>query len=323
LPRKPSIVVVTGASSGIGRATAGAFADDGAVVVITARREEALEALARELRERGAEVLPVAADVTDPAAVEALADRVVDRFGRIDVWVNNASVIAYGRLDEVPVEVWHRVVETNLFGAYHGVRAVLPHLRSQGRGTIINVGSVLSDVPAPLQSAYVASKHAVRALSDSVRQETLDVGGIEVCTVQPGAIDTPLFHHAANYAGRRPRPPRPVIDPERVASAIVSCARKPRREVAVGGSTRGALLGRWLAPARTERAVARAMEREQFLDEPAASTPGNLFEPQAEGTGVEGGWRDRDGGRSAVRALAMVGAAGVAAAAVARRRADA
>jgi short-subunit dehydrogenase len=318
---KSSVVVITGASSGIGRATALAFADAGAAVVVSARRRAPLEELAEECRSRGVQAEAVVADVRDPDATEQLARETAGRFGRIDVWVNNASVIQYGRFDEVPVDEWHEVFATNVFGYYHGMRAAVPYLREQGEGVIVNVGSVLSKVPAPFQSAYVASKHAVKALTECVRQELLDVEDIEVSLVVPGAIDTPLFQHAANHTGRKPKAPRPVIDPERVAAAIVSCAKKPQREVAVGASTRSGLLNGKLAPGLTERAAARAMADEQFLDEPAESTSGNVFDPVPHGTDVRGGWQEDGGGT--LRTLAAVGAAGVAAAAaVARLRSD-
>jgi short-subunit dehydrogenase len=314
---KDQVAVVTGASSGIGRATAEALAEAGAAVAVCARRAEPLEELAAELRGRGVEALAVPVDVTDADAVEAFAREVAGRFGRIDCWVNNAAVNAFGRTELVPVAEWHRVVETNLFGTYHGTRAVIPWFREQGRGVLVNVASILGHVPAPHQSAYVASKHAVRALSDCVRQELLDVDGVEVCTVLPGAIDTPLFQHAANHTGKRVKPPSPVIDARRVAAAIVRCAASPEREVVVGASTRQGLAFDRLLPALTERAAAEAVERDHFLDEDAEPTSGNLFEPVAEGTEVDGGWQDGSG--SAKRAVALVGAGAAAAAVIARR----
>jgi NAD(P)-dependent dehydrogenase (short-subunit alcohol dehydrogenase family) len=229
------------------------------------------------------------------------------------------------------------VIETNLFGTYHGMRAVLPYLREQGSGTIVNVASVLSRLPAPHQSAYVASKHAVRALSDCVRQELADSDEIHVCTVLPGPIDTPLFHHAANYTGRRVKPPSPVIDAHRVAQTIVSCARRPRREAVVGIAPRVNIGAVRAAPGAVERAARRVVEKDHFDAAPAVPTDGNLRAPD-DGPGfVSGGW-DRSGdqvgpdlGVSAVptraprpaRAAAGVGIVAVlaiAAGVVARRR---
>ncbi len=286
-----SVAVVTGASSGIGRATALAFARRGAAVVLVARREHALSLTAQECRELGADALVLPADVADHAAVESVAQEAVGTYGRIDVWVNNAAVNLFANLEEAPVTAWHGVVQTNLFGTYHGVRAALPWMREQGSGVIVNVSSVLGKIASPYQSAYVASKHAVRALSDSVRQEVGDVPGISVCTVLPGPVDTPLFERAGNYTGRAIKPVKPVISAERVAEAIVGCARSPRREVIVGGSTAQALLANRVSPALAERVAARQVASDHFGRAPAAPAPGNVLEPQeGEPATVSGGW---------------------------------
>lgn len=325
---KHRVVVVTGGSSGIGSATALAFADRGATVVVTARRAAALDDVAARCRERGSDALAIPADVTDHEALDALACEVAGRFGRIDVWVNSAAVHLFAPLEEAPVELWHRVVETNVFGTYHGLRAALPWMREQGEGVLINVSSVLGKVGAPHQSAYVASKHAVRAMSDSVRQELRDVPGISVCTVLPGPIDTPLFQHAGNFTGRRVKPIPPVIDARRVADTIVSCAAKPRREAVVGASTRDVLGLARLVPGLVERAAARQVDEHHFADEPSGPWAGNLLEPLDGAASVSGGWTrsgrqvgddargavSDDGGRAG-RRLALAGAAGAAGAA--------
>lgn len=325
-----SVVVVTGASGGIGRATALAFAERGATVVVTARRSRPLDDVVRECRRADGEAVAVPADVTDDEAVDAVAREAAGRFGRIDVWVNNAGVNLYGPIEEAPPREWRRVVETNVFGTYHGIRAALPWMREQGHGVLVNVSSVLGKVGSPYQSAYVASKHAVRGLSDCVRQEVGDVAGIEVCTVLPGPIDTPLFDHAATYTSRRPKPIKPVIDAHRVAESIVACARRPRREVVVGASSRNLLGWNRLVPGGLERVVARQVERDHFADEPAQPRSGNLFEPVDNGH-VSGGWTRRSrkvaptdrraasntgGARRGVRLLAVAGAAAAAAATV-------
>ncbi len=168
-PHPQPVVVVTGASSWVGRATALAFARRGAAVALVARRREPLEALASDCRGAGGQAFVASVDVRDEEAVAGLARDVIAEFGRIDVWVNNAAVIAYGRLEELPGDVWRGVIETNVFGTYHGLRAVLPWFREQGGGTIINVSSILAKAEAPYQSAYVASKFAIRALAATVR----------------------------------------------------------------------------------------------------------------------------------------------------------
>jgi NAD(P)-dependent dehydrogenase (short-subunit alcohol dehydrogenase family) len=289
--RRDRVVVVTGASSGIGRACALRFAEAGGALVLTARRGDALQELATECRGRGAEVLVAPADVTDAEAMDRVAAEAVARFGRVDVWVNNAAVNLYGRTEEVPARLWHRVVETNLFGVYHGVRAVLPWFREQGGGTLINVSSVLGHTGFPQQSAYVASKHGIRALSDCVRQEALDVKGIVVCTVLPGPVDTPLFRVAANWTGRRVVPPGRPVSADRVAAQVVRCADRPRREVPVGGASRFGVLAARIVPGLVERAGARVLSRQHFADEPTALSEGNLFEPPDFGARVDDGWR--------------------------------
>ena len=282
--------MITGASSGIGRATALAFAAAGAGVVLAARREEPLRALAGECRHAGApRSLVVPTDVRDPAAVEALAAAA----GDFDVWVNNAAVVLFGRFEETPADLWREVLEVNLFGVANGARAALPVFRRRGGGTLINVGSVNSYVAFPYLSSYMASKHALRAFTESLRQEVRG-DGINVCAVLPAAVDTPLFQHAGNYYGRAAKPLRPFIHPDRVAAAIVRCAKRPKRELVVGASGRATILLHALAPRLLERIGPRLVDREFFRDEPLAPTPGNLREPMPEWTGVTGGWKAGD-----------------------------
>jgi short-subunit dehydrogenase len=284
------VVVVTGASTGVGRATALELAQRGATVVVTARRAGVLEDLAARCRELAPAALALPADVADPGAVEEVARRTAGRFGRIDGWVNNAAVITYGVVDEIPTAEWHRVVEVNLLGTYHGMRAALPWMREQGSGVVVNVASVLGKLASPYQSAYVATKHGIIGLSSAARQELRGSPGVRVATVLPGAIDTPLFQHAGNHTGRHVEPPLPVIDATRVAHAVVRCLARPRREVPVGVAIRAALLAQRVLPGALERVVAIAAEHAHFGDRTAPRSPGNLWHSPREQPAISGGW---------------------------------
>jgi NAD(P)-dependent dehydrogenase (short-subunit alcohol dehydrogenase family) len=285
-----SSVVLTGASSGIGRAAALLFAREGARVVLAARGEERLEQVASEVRKLGGEAVVVPTDVGDPDAVEALAQAAEDAFGRIDTWVNNAGVMAYGSFEDIPPDVFERVVRTTLMGQVYGSRSALKRFRAQGQGVIINMSSVWGRVTSPLVSPYVVSKHAVRAFSESLRAELADEPMIEVATMVPQAVDTPIFEHAGNYTGKHLRPVPPLIKPQRIAEGIVACARDPKLEVNYGLAGRGLEVlyafsppvYRWLAPGLFIGGT--------FSDAPAPATSGNVHAPIAD-VRIVGGWR--------------------------------
>ncbi|AWK87231.1 SDR family oxidoreductase [Azospirillum thermophilum] len=291
------VVVITGASSGIGRATALAFARQGAAVVLAARREAALHTVAEECVEAGGRAMVVPADVTDQQQMRRLAQRALEVFSGIDVWVNNAGVIAFGAFEELPEDVFEQVMRTNFLGVVHGCRAVLPHFLERGEGLIINTGSMVSNVGQRYATPYVASKFAVRGFSESLRQELVDEPGIQVCVVMPAAIDTPLWQHAANYTGRALKPMDPVYPPEQVADAIVALVHAPKREVFVGTAGRIAALQNAVAPGMTERLMARAIDRDMFQNRPARETAGGVLAPMPEYQGASGGWRERGGGQ--------------------------
>lgn len=304
-----SVVVITGASSGIGRATALAFARKKARLVLAARRSEALESLAGECRKLGAKALAVPTDVVDAASMDRLAARAVEEFGRIDVWVNNAAVAVFGAFLDVPLTDYQRVLDVNVMGYVHGARAVLPHFRARGTGTLINVSSVEAVIAQPYGTAYAISKAAERALGVSLRSELRLEGrtGIHVCTVLPAAIDTPIYQQAANYTGYKVRPIPPVYAPQRVAGTIVKLAQKPRREAAVGPAGRLLLLKHKAVPGVIEAATALVVNKTHLSRRHnAAASSGNLYRPSAakRTARAEGGWHGRS--RTARRRLFAV-----------------
>ena len=276
--------------------------------MVVARRVHALEELARECKAVGGQALAAPTDMTDEAAVAELARRAVERFGRLDIWVNNAGVYLLGLLEATPPEAFRRVLETNFFGYVHGARAVLPRFRTQGHGVLINNASVYSHVGAPWLTAYVSSKFAVRGFSEALRQELADLPDVHICTVSPSPIDTPIFASAANYSGRAVKAPPPTYRPEQVASAILASALHPKRERIVGGAGRLVTVAEAVAPGPFERINRRYVNGLQFAAEPAPATDGNLYAPVSDGrAAARGGWRRRPDPPPQLRRLAAVG----------------
>ena len=289
------VVVVTGASSGIGRETALELAKQGDGLVLAARREDPLQSLCVECEQLGADCIVVPTDVSNPDEVNVLADSAVRRFGRIDAWVNDAGVYLMGSLEETPLSAHRRVMDVNYFGVVHGTTAAIRQMKKQEEGgVIVNIASQLGSVSAAYVSAYTASKHAVRGFTSAVRQELLKTP-IRLCTVMPTSIDTPLFEHSANYTGYGIKPAGPVFPPEKVAKTIVHLIDHPRAETYVGGiSTRSFGALRHTAPGVFDPLMHQQIDRGHFQDEASERTAGNLYEPMERGTEVHGGW---EGGR--------------------------
>lgn len=304
------MVAITGASSGIGRAAALRLAGRGAALALCARSEPALAEVAAACEGAGARTLHRALDVSDEEAVEAFAAATVERFGRLDVWVNNAGTIAYGPFEEIPSEVFRQVVETNLLGQVHGARSALRRFRTQGSGVLINMSSVWGRVSSPQVSPYIVSKNAVRAFSECLAGELVDDPDIHVATMAPQAVDTPIFEHAANYTGRRVRPIPPVLDPEAVARGIELCAENPKREVNYGRSGRLLQAFYSLAPALYRRLAHDAFVEGTWGSARAGQGAGNVLE-SAEPHAIEGGWRTRKRGMLG-RAFSDAAAGGIA-----------
>jgi short-subunit dehydrogenase len=301
------VAVITGASSGVGRAAARAFAAEGAAVVLAARRPAMLEEEAALCREMGADALAVPADVSQPEEVVRLARAARDAFGRIDIWVNNAGVGVLGEFAAVPMEAHEQVIRTDLLAYLRGAHAVLPQFKRQGGGVLINNISVGGWVPAPYAAAYSAAKAGLRAFGEALAGELGRWPDIHVCDVFPSFLDTPGVQHGANFTGRRLKPMPPVVDPERVARAMVRLARHPRRVTVVGAPAWAGRIAHAVAPQLTTRIMGRLLEAYLERAEPAEVSAGNLFVPARDERGIAGGWR-----RPATRRLAGVaGAAAV------------
>ncbi|MBQ1017223.1 SDR family NAD(P)-dependent oxidoreductase [Micromonospora sp. D93] len=281
------VVVIVGASSGIGRATARAFAERGDRLVLAARATTTLAEVRAECAD--VDVLTVSTDVTEPDALDALAHAAIDRFGRVDVWVHTAAVMAYGRFDELPGRVFDQVVRTDLLGAAGSVRVAVRHFRAAGAGTVILTGSVLGHVTAPYMSAYVASKWGLQGLVRTVQQELRDSPEIRLCLVNPGSVDTPVYQQAANYLGRVGRPPAPIASPQRVARAIVDCVDRPRREISVGRLNVVLRAGFTVLPGVYDVLVGPLMRTAGLSGRSVAAHDGSVFAPNPAGEAVRGG----------------------------------
>ena len=280
---RDQVVVITGASSGIGLATARMAAARGARVVLTSRNAADLRMATEDINIRGGRATHVVADVAVPADVDRIGDIAIREFGGFDTWVNNAGVSIYGKLTDVPMEDKKRLFDTNFWGVVNGCRTAVRHFARRG-GTIINIGSIVSDRAIPLQGMYSASKHAVRGYTDALRMELEhDKLPVTVTLVKPASTNTPFVDHARNYMAEAPALPPPVYAPEVVAEAILQCAERRIREITVGGGGRViTAIGR-LAPRTTDVYMERALYDQQKDTSRSVSPLDSLYRPTRDG----------------------------------------
>lgn len=294
------VVVITGASAGIGRACARRFAADGARVALLARGRAGLDAAARDVREAGGRALTIPTDVADFAAVAAAADRVEEQWGPIDIWVNSAFTSVFAPFTEITAAEYRRVTEVTYLGSVHGVMVALARMRPRNRGTIVQVGSALGERAIPLQSAYCGAKHAVNGFLDAVRVELMhEHSDVHVTIVQAPAVNTPQFSWVRSRLPKRPQPVPPIYQPEVVADTVAFAAAHPRRkQYWVGASTVGTVVGQRLAPAVLDRYLARTGYDSQQTDADETDRADNLWQPLDDTDGHDFGAHGEFDGRA-------------------------
>ena len=275
------VMVITGATSGIGLTTARMAAEQGAKLVLAARNAEALDQLASELRRKGTQVATVTADVGKQEDVARIGSTAMERFGRIDTWVNNAGISIFGRNEDVPLEDMQRLFQTNYWGVVHGSLEAVKHMKTRGGGAIINLGSELSERAVPLQGLYSASKHAVKAFTDALRMELEKEGApMAVTLIKPAAIDTMFAVHAKNYMEKEPALPPPIYAPEVVAKSILYAAQNQKRDVFVGGASKAISSNAFAMPRVLDKVMNAAMFKQQQSDQPSSPNRRDaLYEP--------------------------------------------
>jgi NAD(P)-dependent dehydrogenase (short-subunit alcohol dehydrogenase family) len=298
-------VVITGASAGIGRATARLFGERGASIGLIARGEEGLAGAVREVEEAGGKALAVSADMADYEQVTAAARQIEEALGPIDVWVNDAFTSVFTPFTEITAEEFKRVTEVSYLGFVYGTMAALTRMRPRDRGTIVQVGSALGSRSIPLQSAYCGAKHAINGFTSSLRCELLhEKSGVHVTVVQMPAVNTPQFSWVRSRLPNHPQPVPPIYQPEVAARGVVYAADHPhRKQYWVGGSTAATILANRLAPALLDRYLARTGYKSQQTGQADPGQPDNLLHP-ADGTnlhdhGAHGIFDDRSHDRSA------------------------
>ena len=292
---RAEVVVVTGASAGVGRATAHRFARDGARVALIARASKALDAAADEVRAMGAQALAIGVDVADAAQVEAAAERIEQELGPIDIWINAAMATIFAPVSEISAEEFRRATEVTYLGAVHGTMSALKRMRTRDRGAIVQVGSALAYRAIPLQAPYCGAKFAIRGFTDALRVELMhEKSRVKVTMVQLSAFNTPQFQWGRTKLPRRPMPVPPIFQPEVAASGIHHAALHHRRELWVGWPAVKAIVGNALVPWLADRILANKGYSGQMDKKPvSANRPDNLFEPVDRDFGTHGRFDER------------------------------
>ena len=280
-PIEDQVVVIVGASSGIGRETALRFAKRGAKVVVSARSEQGLESLVQEIRREGGEATAIACDVAEYDQVRAVAEGAVRRYGRIDTWVHAAAVLLYATFEQTTPEEFRRIVDVNLMGQVYGAKVALPYLKEQGRGSLIHISSIEAKRALPFHSAYAAAKHGIDGFVEAMRVELRHDGvPVNVAQILPATINTPLFSKARTKIGVKPVGAPPIYQPNTVAAAILYAAEHPVRDIIVGGSGRSMIATQRLSPRLMDAILLRLGFRLQKTREPKSEdAPHNLYEP--------------------------------------------
>jgi NAD(P)-dependent dehydrogenase (short-subunit alcohol dehydrogenase family) len=329
-PLDGQVVVVVGASSGIGRATASRLAGRGAKVVVAARSASGLDSLVAEIRARGGDAVSRVCDVADAVAVMAVADLAVTHYGQIDTWVNCAAQSLYASFEDTTANEFRRLMEVNYLGQVHGALAALPHLREAGQGALISISSVESIVSLPLHAAYSASKHAVEGAMDALRRDLIaEAVPISVTSIKPATVNTPLFTNSGNRMDVKPKGPPPIYSSDAVAACVEYAAEHPVRDLFAGGAAKQMAIGQVLMPSGMDWLLAKVLIRSERTGERVpGGSPGNLESPSSDDR-VDGdlrgrpsvyGWLQRHPG---VGRLALAGAVvGLAASAISQRDTD-
>ena len=310
-PLNRRTIVLTGATSGIGRATAMEFARYGSKLVLVARQKDVLDEMVDLCDRLGAKAIAIVADVTDAEAIKQVARDACTFGGSVDIWVNIAGIGALGEFSTIPIEVHDQIIRTNLMGYIHGAYAAMPYFKKQKSGILINMNSVGGWVPMPYSVSYAASKFGVRGYSEALRGELYNCPDIHICDVFPGFVDTPGPSHAANYTGKLLKPMPPVVPTYKVAKTIVSLALNPRDSVTLGSAAYFARFSQWLSPKLTRFTLVKFMETYFKNAEPAPVTNGSIFEPTGNDNKISGGYTSKK--ISPKKASKVAGAVGIAA----------